>query len=123
MPSASTIFLAEGDSVLAEFLAEILGEEGYSVRTVFTGAQIRAAIAAELPDLLLCNEYLPDISGSALIADLRCNGLTDIPVVILTTNTRTEQVIAASWLTMPLDLDNFLDYVATNIAHTKRCLP
>jgi CheY-like chemotaxis protein len=71
-----------------------------------------------LPDLILLDLHLPDITGAALFERLRANPRTaDIPVVVISADATDKQVKrlldagAADYLTKPLDLPRFLDVI------------
>lgn len=65
-------------------LAEILENNGYSVRKAINGAMAKTAIAAVLPDLILLDICMPDLDGYALCQHLKADAVTaDIPVIFL----------------------------------------
>ena len=68
-----------------------------------------------LPDLLLLDLHLPDISGSDVLAAVRDDpALVDVPVVVLSADATNEQVQrlldrgAQAYMTKPLDIPSFL---------------
>lgn len=61
-----------------------LAREGYEVATHLTGEEGLAAVFAELPDLVILDIALPDISGWEVLARLReDHRSTDVPVLIM----------------------------------------
>jgi DNA-binding response OmpR family regulator len=119
MSQTSAVLVVEDNSAIAAFIAEVLRDEGYSVRTVGTGAQARAALSIQPPDLVLCDLYLPDVVGSTLLTELRRDGHADISMVMMTADDERARAITAKGdylcLSKPFDLDDFLTCVATHI--------
>jgi two-component system CitB family response regulator len=68
------VLVVEDDFRVARLHADLVGAvEGMVVVGVaHTGADARALAQAELPDLVLLDEYLPDERGSVLAGDLGC---------------------------------------------------
>jgi DNA-binding response OmpR family regulator len=119
MSQMRVVLVVEDDWAVAEFIAEVLGDEGYAVRTVGTGAQARAALSIQPPSLVLCDLHLPDIAGSSLLSELRRDGHADVCVVMMTADADRARAISAQGdypcLSKPFDLDDLLACVATNI--------
>ena len=119
MSQTSAVLVVEDNSAIAAFIAEVLRDEGYSVRTVGSGAQARAALSIQPPDLVLCDLYLPDVVGSTLLTELRRDGHADISMVMMTADAERAQAITAKGdylcLCKPFDLDDLLTCIATHI--------
>ena len=65
-------------------LAEILAEQGYSVRKAINGNMAKTAIHAVLPDLILLDICMPDIDGYTLCQQLKADPVTaEVPVIFL----------------------------------------
>jgi len=79
------VLLVEDYPDLAAVTAELLAEEGFEVRTALSGGEA-LRIAPEFgAQLLLCDMYLPDMTGLDVIRSLRSNSATEgIHAVILT---------------------------------------
>ncbi len=79
------ILVVEDDGPTREFVAELLSKHGYLVATAADGAEARAQVAASLPELVILDLVLPEVSGFQLLADWRVNSRTaDLPVFVLT---------------------------------------
>ncbi len=86
-PSKHTrpILVVEDDSASREFIAEMLTAQGYAVVTASDGAQARAQVAANKPELVILDLVLPEASGFELLGEWRASPRTaDLPVFILT---------------------------------------
>jgi CheY-like chemotaxis protein len=67
----SDIVIIEDDAIMREALAEWLLGAGYSVRTAADGAAGLAAVETAVPALVVTDIYMPDMSGSMVIAELK----------------------------------------------------
>jgi len=79
------ILLAEDECGQAEVLKYNLEEEGFRVRVTSNGQQALDLIQDGVPDLLILDWMLPEISGIKLMQKLRKDGETkSLPVIMLT---------------------------------------
>ncbi|MGH9731171.1 MAG: response regulator [Candidatus Acidiferrales bacterium] len=82
---ARPILVVEDDTPTREFVAELLSKHGYVVSTAPDGAAARAQVAASLPELVVLDLILPEVSGFQLLAEWRLDSRTaDLPVFVLT---------------------------------------
>jgi signal transduction histidine kinase/DNA-binding response OmpR family regulator len=79
------ILVVEDDTATREFIAEMLVAQGYTVATAADGAQARAQVAANLPELVILDLVLPEVNGFELLGEWRASPRTvDLPVFVLT---------------------------------------
>ncbi len=89
--AAARILVAEDDPVQAAVIGDLLRAQGYLVRCATTLREVREAVAAELPDLLLLDRMLPDGDGSLLCQEFKTTATTPpFPIIILTALDRVE---------------------------------
>ena len=77
------IWVVDDDPELRRMLATYLGEQGYEVRCLSNGDQLRARLESQRPDLLVLDLMLPGDDGLSLLRRLRDGG-DDLPVLMLT---------------------------------------
>jgi CheY-like chemotaxis protein len=69
--------------LILEALGNVLSRWGYDVTLAATGAEAQRALAAEVPDLIILDLGLPDLSGEALLKIIRQRPeLRMIPVIV-----------------------------------------
>jgi len=81
------LWVVDDDPELRSMLSSYLAEQGFQVRTLADGTQLRArldgSLGGERPDLLVLDLMLPGDDGLTLLRRLRDAG-DDLPVVMLT---------------------------------------
>ncbi|MFN9056535.1 MAG: response regulator [Cyanobacteriota bacterium] len=81
------IWVVDDDPEVRSLLATYLKDQGYTVRTLADGAQLKARLAGQLsgerPDLLVLDLMLPGEDGLTLLRRLRDGG-DSLPVLMLT---------------------------------------
>ncbi|MGB2590410.1 MAG: response regulator [Candidatus Acidiferrum sp.] len=86
------ILVVEDDAPTREFVAELLSKSGYSVATAADGASARAQVASSIPELVILDLILPEVSGFQLLAEWRTNSRTaELPVFVLTSKDLTPE--------------------------------
>jgi len=79
------ILVVEDDAPTREFVAELLSKHGYLVGTAADGAEARARVVASVPELVILDLILPEVSGFQLLAEWRIDSRTaDLPIFVLT---------------------------------------
>jgi PAS domain S-box-containing protein len=80
-----SILVVEDDVPTCEFIAEMLTTHGFAVTTAADGAQARAQVATALPELVILDMMLPEVSGFELLGEWRASLRTaSLPVFVLT---------------------------------------
>jgi signal transduction histidine kinase/CheY-like chemotaxis protein len=89
---ARPILVVEDDTATREFVVELLSKCGYVVTSAADGAEARTRVAASLPELVILDLILPEVSGFQLLAEWRTNSRTaDLPVFVLTSKDLTPE--------------------------------
>jgi CheY-like chemotaxis protein len=83
-PIGKTILLVEDDGWLRYIMAELLADDGYQVREAATGTQALALVDEEMPDAVVLDLNLPELSGLEVLHELRTSKhLLDLPVFVM----------------------------------------
>ena len=83
MAKAQTIWVLDDDPELRQLLNTYLSDQGYEVRTLNDGKQLKARLEFQRPHLLVLDLMLPGDDGLTILRRLRDAG-DDLPVVMLT---------------------------------------
>ena len=78
--------------MLAEILADTLGDRGFKVTVAYDGREALAALQRERYDVLVTDIMMPQMDGYTLVGRLRAEGY-DLPVLFLTARSATEDVV------------------------------
>ena len=119
MQTIGDILVLDDDQPIVDFIAEALTDEGYIVRTSLTPDDARAAIAEQCPDLLLMDLYIRGDRGDSLLRDFKNDGLANMPVILMTADSRAAEELSMEgivyYLIKPFDLDELVDCVEKHI--------
>ena len=81
----SPVLVVEDDAATREFIADLLGQNGYAVKTAADGEQARTQVKSNAPGLVILDLMLPQVSGFRLIAEWRKDPATaSLPIFVLT---------------------------------------
>lgn len=81
--AVSCILVVEDDARTAQYVAQGLAQEGYSVRVTHTGESALGVAGAQEIDLIILDVMLPKLDGVGVVQRLRNDG-QKIPVLMLT---------------------------------------
>lgn len=111
LPTSRRVLVVDDERALLMLVADALEDDGHEVRTAATGEQALALIETWVPDLILLDLTLPEMSGQ----EFRERQLAlpspycDIPVIVVTGQHQQrgamEGLGAMGLLTKPFDLD------------------
>ncbi len=78
------IFILDDDEALSSIISKALEKEGFTTLLSTTGRDGLNKIKSELPDLVLLDQVLPDMSGNDVLKALKVDEQTkNIPVMVL----------------------------------------
>jgi CheY-like chemotaxis protein len=104
------VLVVDDEPAVRTICAFNLQAAGHDVREAATGDEALAAVAEELPDLVLLDVMMPGLDGWAVAAALRAGPRTrDLPVVFLTARVeqadrqRAYELGAVGYITKPFD--------------------
>ena len=82
---APRVLVVEDEAEIAALIAYQLTREGYRVETALSGAAALDALHRDVPDLLVLDRMLPEVSGDDVLKAVRADPATRaVPVLILT---------------------------------------
>ncbi len=93
--SQKRIYVVDDDPKIGELFAKVLDRDGYATQG-FTSAEplLQNLDDGKVPDLVLTDLMMPDVSGMELIEGLRERGLT-IPVIVMTAHSSVQTAVEA----------------------------
>lgn len=110
-----TVLVIEDDAMIREVLAEILQSAGYDAVGAAGGREGLDRIAAEPPDLVLCDFHMPGVTGFDVLKALRTHPETRaVPLVVITADSsadvraRARHLGASGMLLKPFDAEQLL---------------
>jgi DNA-binding response OmpR family regulator len=124
MQIAGDILVVDDDQPTVELIAELLTDEGYTVRAALTPSDARVLLLERRPDLVLIDLHIPGKNGDVLVCDLKDDGLAGVPILLMTADTRAAQELSmegiAYCLVKPFDLDELVGCVAKHVRREDR---
>lgn len=114
-----TLLVIDDDEDLQKLIRYYFKMEGYTTRSVLSGADIVAALREPPPpDAILLDVHLPDANGFEILARMRQHpALRSVPVVMLTAEATREAVLkglqggADGYITKPFEQDHLISAV------------
>ncbi|SDU03094.1 Serine phosphatase RsbU, regulator of sigma subunit [Pseudomonas pohangensis] len=103
-----TLLIIDDDPVVRARLASYLEAAGFAVLEADNGVQGMQLIQEATPDLIICDLYVPQLTGLELLAQLNEQG-SETPVILLSASGSMSDAVeslrlgAADYLTKPLD--------------------
>lgn len=79
------VLLVEDFPDLAEVTADVLSDEGLTVRTALSGREALEVAPIFLPQLVLCDLSLPDMNGLEVVRALRLSPATSRSYIVILT--------------------------------------
>jgi len=108
-----TVLVVEDDNGLNKYLKELLLDNGFFVQTVTDGVQALNALQKTLPDIMILDLGLPNMSGESVCMEVR-KKYPDLPVIILTAKDSINDIVnglnlgADDYMTKPFVADELL---------------
>ncbi|SNC66391.1 monosaccharide ABC transporter substrate-binding protein, CUT2 family [Hymenobacter gelipurpurascens] len=124
--SEALVLVIEDNPEVNAFLAQKL-QPHFQISTAFDGATGLRLAAESIPDLIICDVMLPELSGLEVVAQLKGDWRTShIPVVLLTARNAPEQQVegvqagADLYLTKPFNPAFLLESVRTLLTNREK---
>jgi DNA-binding NtrC family response regulator len=90
------ILVVDDEMGIRELLSEILSDEGHDVTLAENAAAARAARAAQRPDMVLLDIWMPDTDGISLLKEWASAGQLTMPVVMMSGHGTIDSAVEAT---------------------------
>jgi two-component system alkaline phosphatase synthesis response regulator PhoP len=124
--SDKTVLVVDDEEALRTLAAKLIATRGYKVVTASNGTEALAILArGGTVDLLVLDVVMPGLDGLQTLEEVRKRGHTDLQVVLLTAQSKDDDVIggykkgADCYITKPLQpkvLLNIVDYLIGDLS-------
>ena len=111
------VLVVDDDEAVRNFIASLLSEEGYPVRSARDAYQAMDEVSAAPPGLLLLDLMMPGVSGTEFLARLRRDGRgQDLPVILISAHPRLREIAqdlhVEAAIPKPFDITSLLEHVS-----------
>lgn len=90
----NTVLIVDDNVVNTKVLSLILKDEGYLIRCLNDPTKVMDALEEQIPDIILLDVDMPDITGFELCAQLKSSELyKDISIIFISAMTNTEDIV------------------------------
>jgi len=116
------ILVVDDEVGIRELLSEILADEGHDVVLAENATRARAARAAQRPDLVLLDIWMPDTDGITLLKEWSASGQLSMPVIMMSGHGTIDTAVEATrhgamdFLEKPIALQKLLASVKRGLA-------
>lgn len=105
------VFIFDDNKDILDLCILILEELNYEVKTSVSSNNITDQVSAFMPDIILMDNWLPDVGGIAATQELKSNpDLKHIPVIYFSANNDISKLAetagADDFLSKPFDIQN-----------------
>ena len=110
------ILLIEDDAPIQQFLSMALSKEGYEVGSAPNGAVALDMIAAQRPDLIVLDMWMPQMDGDQFLRSYLDTCNQPAPIIVMTADhmtisSREQAEAVAAVIIKPFLLDDMLDCI------------
>ena len=128
LPNSATVLVVDDNPVNLKLLNHTLSSAGYKVKMEVNGLNVIPQVKNSMPDLILLDIMLPNISGFEICEQLQADTLTQsIPIIFMTALSDTVDKVkglslgAVDYITKPFQKEELLARVRTHL-HLKRLI-
>jgi len=108
--TAKTVLVVDDERYIVDLLADLLEEEGYTVRRAYDGAAAWREITRETPDLVLTDVMMPGLDGLSLASRL-IETYSQVPVILMSAAV-TPRNPGITFIAKPFDIDRMLTTIS-----------
>jgi len=125
MKTNPTILIIEDDIDLTTYLREFLTDQRYTVHLAHSGSKALKTLEKVIPDIVLLDLNLPDISGESLLERIK-KYYSEIPIIILTAKDNPQDIVrnlndgADDYLTKPFSSEELLARIKARLRKSNK---
>jgi diguanylate cyclase (GGDEF)-like protein len=121
------IFLVDDDPLIRRVVTKSLVDIGYQVFSTGSPLQVLFDVRTQLPDLILLDVMMPELSGYEVCQQLRNDPQTaTIPIIMLTAMDEPEAIVkglktgADDYITKPFNIDELVSRIEAHLRRSAR---
>ena len=89
------VLVVDDNADSVAIMQTILENRGYEVRVAKTGVEALAALNADIPDVVLLDVMMPEMSGLEVLQQIKeGTGTEKVPVILVTAKTQDDDVLS-----------------------------
>ena len=125
MSEGLRVSVVDDDESVRWVMEQAFDQAGMRVQTYASGTDFLAALASRMPDVVVTDIRMPDMTGLELIERLQ-DRAPDVPVIVITAHSDLESAVAAyqsgafEYLPKPFDIDEAVDLVNRAASQRRR---
>jgi len=126
-PKLARILIVEDDPETASVFRQMLELHGYQVDVAHGSGQAMLKLSRSLPDLVLLDVMMPDVSGLEVCRYLRRDPQTaHLPVIIVSAKAQNEDIAegleagATAYLTKPIPMEQLIWHIEAALSGSGR---
>ena len=116
--STPTVLVVEDEQAVREVVADLLKDEGYTVRQASDGLQAIDEMEVDDVDLVLSDVRMPRLDGPSLARRLRRHGYA-VPVVLMSAVDAEVDLPGVRFLPKPFDRDHLLHVIGSALGTSR----
>lgn len=113
------VLIFDDDIELLELCTVILEKKGYAVSTIDNCSDIVNKVEDELPDVILMDNWIPDVGGIQATQTIKSSHLKSIPVILFSANndvkSLAEKAGADAYINKPFNISDLEKVIADTI--------
>jgi CheY-like chemotaxis protein len=113
------VLVVDDDADMVEVIELVLRDAGYKTRSAQNGKLALAAVAADMPALIVLDMLMPVMNGWQFALKFRARYGRDVPIVVATAaehvRSRTDTLDVSEVLPKPFEVSDLLRLVARHI--------
>ena len=119
MSARDDVLVVDDDADMIEVIELVLQDAGYKTRSALNGQLALAAVAAQMPALIVLDMLMPVMNGWQFVQEFRARYGRDVPIVVATAaehvRSRTDALDVSAVLPKPFEVSDLLRLIARHL--------